>query len=51
MAHKKEVYNLEYYIEDGETLEELEDRIIKDIKKNFKINKTKKNIQLMNFQP
>ena len=42
MAHKREVYNLEYYIEDGETLEELADRIIKDIKKNFKINKTKK---------
>ena len=41
MAHKREVYNLEYYIENGETLEELADRIIKDIKKNFKINKTK----------
>ena len=36
MAHKREVYNLEYYIEDGETLEELAGRIIKDIRKNVK---------------
>lgn len=41
MSRKREVYNLEYYIEEGETLEELADRIIKDIKKNFKTNNQK----------